>query len=201
MWTACGTPGYTNKDPNGNLAVAALPVYAVWTAPQWAPWLIGGTAALISSLYLADQFPDPSTSKAGTLQSSRPYEHMSYPSPQNPNDLKPPRGDAPNWQKWLYGGLGFGAVGYEIYDQYKKHEEGIKNFLNPNSQSNPAGQSFGGGNVTIQQRQSAAQSYNFSVGASTGGGGGSPSNNSLWVTPSGAVVTWGGGLVAGPVSK
>jgi hypothetical protein len=30
------------------------------------------------------------------------------------------------------------------------------------------------------------------------GGGGVPSNNSLWVTPSGAVVTFGGQLVAPP---
>jgi RHS repeat-associated protein len=57
---------------------------------------------------------------------------------------------------------------------------------------------------TYQSRTSAAQSYNTSVGASTGGGGGGggmPSNNSLWVTPSGAVVTWGGSLVVGPTAQ
>lgn len=55
---------------------------------------------------------------------------------------------------------------------------------------------------TYQSRTSAAQSYNTSVGASTGGGGGGiPSNNSLWVTPSGAVVTWGGSLVIGPTAQ
>lgn len=50
----------------------------------------------------------------------------------------------------------------------------------------------------IEARQQAAQGYNAAQGASTGGGGTMPSNNSLWVTPSGAVVTWLGQLVVGP---
>jgi hypothetical protein len=53
----------------------------------------------------------------------------------------------------------------------------------------------------IAARQQAAQSYNASIGASTGGGGSLPSNNSVWVTPSGAVVTWGGELVAPPPTQ
>ena len=126
---------------------------------------------------------------------------MSYPSPQDPNDFKPPRGDAPDWQKWTYFGLRVGAVGYGVYETYKRFEDDIRSFVNPSGQLNSGDQSFGGNNVTIQQRQSAAQSYNTSTGASTGGGGSMPSNNSLWVTPSGAMVNWGGGLVAGPVSK
>jgi hypothetical protein len=40
--------------------------------------------------------------------------------------------------------------------------------------------------VSVQARREAASSYNSSTGA-TGSGGGAPSNNSLWVTPSGAV--------------
>jgi RHS repeat-associated protein len=54
---------------------------------------------------------------------------------------------------------------------------------------------------SVQTRQAAAQSINTSTGNSTsgsGGGGSAPSNNSLWITPSGAVVTFGGQLVAPP---
>jgi RHS repeat-associated protein len=51
--------------------------------------------------------------------------------------------------------------------------------------------------VSVQARRDAAISYNSSTGAS-GSGGSAPSNDSLWVTPSGAVVTFGGQLVAAP---
>jgi RHS repeat-associated protein len=58
---------------------------------------------------------------------------------------------------------------------------------------------------SAQQRSSAASSINSTLGYSTGGssGGGSsmPSANSLWTTPSGAVVTWGGSLVVGPIAN
>ena len=50
-------------------------------------------------------------------------------------------------------------------------------------------------------RQQFVQNYNSSFGLSVGGasgGGGTPSNSSLWVTPSGAIVTFGGQLFAPP---
>jgi hypothetical protein len=53
---------------------------------------------------------------------------------------------------------------------------------------------------SIQTRQAAANSINSSAGLS-GGGSRPPSNSSVWVTPSGAVVTFGGQLVAPPPSK
>jgi len=40
-----------------------------------------------------------------------------------------------------------------------------------------------------------------SSGSASGGGSSQPNANSLWVTPSGAVVTWSGSLVVGPVSS
>ena len=46
---------------------------------------------------------------------------------------------------------------------------------------------------TIQSRVNAVNSYNSSTGASSPQG-------QLWVTPSGAVVTWGGQLISGPIS-
>jgi hypothetical protein len=55
--------------------------------------------------------------------------------------------------------------------------------------------------LSPQGRQQAVQNYNSTFGLSTGGGGSAPSNNSLWITPSGAVVTFGGQLVAPPPSK
>jgi RHS repeat-associated protein len=61
--------------------------------------------------------------------------------------------------------------------------------------------------TSAQSRQQAVQTYNTRFGLSTGGGstggGGvlAPNANSLWVTPSGAVVTWGGQLVAAPTNK
>jgi len=55
--------------------------------------------------------------------------------------------------------------------------------------------------TSAQSRQQYVQNYNASFGLSTGGGGKAPNSNSLWVTPSGAVVTFGGQLVAGPTNK
>jgi RHS repeat-associated protein len=58
---------------------------------------------------------------------------------------------------------------------------------------------------SVQSRIDTARSFNTSTGGSgsgsSSGGGGSPSPSSLWVTPSGAVVTFGGQLVAPPPSK
>jgi RHS repeat-associated protein len=54
--------------------------------------------------------------------------------------------------------------------------------------------------TTNQARVSAANSFNAAIGSGSGGGG-QPSNNSLWVTPSGAVVTWGGQLIIGPTAQ
>jgi hypothetical protein len=55
--------------------------------------------------------------------------------------------------------------------------------------------------VTPQSRQQAVQKCNSTFNLSTGGGGKAPSSSSLWVTPSGAVVTFGGQLVASSPSK
>jgi len=55
--------------------------------------------------------------------------------------------------------------------------------------------------TSSQGRQQFAQNYNASFGLSTGGGGKAPNSNSLWVTPSGAIVTFGGQLFAPPPSK
>jgi YD repeat-containing protein len=56
--------------------------------------------------------------------------------------------------------------------------------------------------IFTQGRQQFVQNYNASFGLSTGGGGGkSPNNNSLWVTPSGAIVTFGGQLFAPPAKQ
>jgi RHS repeat-associated protein len=51
---------------------------------------------------------------------------------------------------------------------------------------------------SVQARQQTACDFNTKSGGSGGSGGGAPSNNSLWVTPSGAVVTFGGQLVSAP---
>jgi hypothetical protein len=50
---------------------------------------------------------------------------------------------------------------------------------------------------SIQERYKATQVYNSATGAIKSGGG-TPSSSSLWVTPSGAVVTFGGQLVSAP---
>jgi hypothetical protein len=55
---------------------------------------------------------------------------------------------------------------------------------------------------SIQERFKAAQNYNSMRGVSKAGTrGGAPSPSSLWVTPSGAVVTFGGQLVSTPPSS
>lgn len=53
---------------------------------------------------------------------------------------------------------------------------------------------------SIQTRTSTANQFNSAIGSGSGGGS-TPSNNSLWVTPSGAVVNWGGNLVSPPPSQ
>jgi RHS repeat-associated protein len=55
---------------------------------------------------------------------------------------------------------------------------------------------------SVQTRVNTAQTFNSAIGGSgTGSSGGSPNPSSLWVTPSGAVVTFGGQLVSSPPSK
>jgi len=54
---------------------------------------------------------------------------------------------------------------------------------------------------SVQTRTSTVSSFNTAIGGNSGGGSGQPSNNSLWITPSGAVVNWGGQLVSPPPSK
>jgi RHS repeat-associated protein len=58
---------------------------------------------------------------------------------------------------------------------------------------------------SVQARTQTAQTFNSAISGRTSGshpsGGGAPNANSLWVTPSGAVVTFGGQLVSGPTSS
>jgi len=55
---------------------------------------------------------------------------------------------------------------------------------------------------SVQARTSTVNTFDAAIaGSGSGGGGSQPSNNSLWVTPSGAVVNWGGQLVSAPPSK
>jgi RHS repeat-associated protein len=57
---------------------------------------------------------------------------------------------------------------------------------------------------SVQTRQNTTTNFNAAIRGSnsgSGSGGSAPSNNSLWVTPSGAVVNFGGQLVAPPPSK
>jgi len=89
------------------------------------------------------------------------------------------------------------------------------NSFNPISQGvNPYASCYAGLlSSSIQTRISTANSANSITNSSSSGGSGSsgvsswgggttqPSSNSLWVTPSGAVVTWSGSLVVGPVSS
>src|SRR5215472_4909664 len=53
---------------------------------------------------------------------------------------------------------------------------------------------------SVQTRVTTAQTFNSAIGSGRSGGG-TPSANSLWVTPSGAVVTFGGQLVSPPSKK
>ena len=57
--------------------------------------------------------------------------------------------------------------------------------------------------LSTSQRVSATQSYNAGLGGGGGSGGGTsmPNASSLWTTPSGAVVTFGGSLIAGPAAN
>ena len=52
---------------------------------------------------------------------------------------------------------------------------------------------------SVDARRDTSSSFNAKTGG--GGSGSAPSNNTLWVTPSGAVVTFGGQLVSPPPSK
>jgi hypothetical protein len=99
---------------------------------------------------------------------------------------------------------GAGTSPAEIYMQStgRSFNNIPSNIFNDELRYNTASGIFGGSlGAIIQSRYQSAQSYNASVRTSTGGGGKTPSNNSLWVTPSGAVVTFGGQLVVGPVAQ
>jgi hypothetical protein len=63
-----------------------------------------------------------------------------------------------------------------------------------NSQNLRSASSYFSGASTVQSRSSAVNSYNSATGAST-------NKSKLWSTPSGAVVTWGGQQVAGPINS
>src|SRR5216683_3115360 len=54
---------------------------------------------------------------------------------------------------------------------------------------------------SFQARTSAVNTFNSSIGRGSGvsaGGASMPNSSSLWVTPSGAVVNWGGQRVSAP---
>src|SRR5690606_5184732 len=74
--------------------------------------------------------------RTGTLQPARPYENSIHPSPKDPNEIQPPRNNAPKWQKWLLYGIGTSRAIYEIREQYKKHEQEVKNFIGELNNSN-----------------------------------------------------------------
>ena len=107
----------------------------------------------------------------------------------------------------LTGGIfkwGAGASPAESYIQSTRRSFNSlpSNIFRNELRYNVTNEVFGSSVSTIMQtRYQSVQSYNASNGASTGGGGSAPSNNSLWVTPSGAVVSFGGQLIAGPVAQ
>jgi len=110
-----------NKDPEGKFAAVALAAPGLaFGPPGWA--FAGGVllvAGVASGVYLAHEYLSPANFQTGTLKDSRPYEFASYPRPEDPNDWKPPRGDAPLWMKAAGLGLGAGALGHHLYEQYK----------------------------------------------------------------------------------
>ena len=72
---------------------------------------------------------------------------------------------------------------YERYKAFNNRDTAAQQALN--SQLN---------STSMQTRYQATQSYNAAAGAST-------PQNQLWVTPNGAVVNWGGQVVARPQLK
>ena len=116
------------------------------------------------------------------------YPHSSFfnQNPMGPEDWDPKNfGKAPNWLKGAAIGTGIATVVdsfarpiYEMYQSLTNRGPQAQQMLNTQFNSS-----------SVQTRVQATQAYNTASGAS------SPQQQ-LWVTPSGAVINWGGGVVA-----
>jgi RHS repeat-associated protein len=190
----------TIKDPQGNFVflLAALPwIYGAYTAGQvYVDYTYWRDINSISSDISRSQRLDP-TLKAGndfvTYLASRGLEQVGLRTSSVAMDTM--------------------FIAKDAVETYRDNP--LFNYLQRNYvTSSASGQNgglplmnFGGSNygaalsnifsASMDSRRQAANSYNVSTGA-TGSGGSAPRNDSLYVTPSGAVVTFGGQLVAPP---
>jgi RHS repeat-associated protein len=113
------------KDPDGRIAAAAVAPMFISSGPVG--WVIaGGSAVIFGGIYLVSELFDPDTLKTETLQEANPYELMSYPAPQDPNDLKPPKDNLPKWKKNLYRVGTLGYLGYEVTDTYEDYRNDVE---------------------------------------------------------------------------
>ena len=189
----------TSKDPDGRFVPAAImlgiEIYSAFTLG------FSGGEVLNSQLFYPSDYSGPQansalfnfgvnavTAGAGPF-AKKPFEHVVLNlGPDLANFASNYKNPSPNAQ----------IQGNQIFSSYQQFTNGYPGF-GPSmyqmfsSQINSA---------NVQDRYKAAQTYNSATGATTasggGGGGSSPSPSSLWVTPSGAVVTFSGQLVSAP---
>jgi len=86
----------------------------------------------------------------------------------------------------------FGTEAFYIgkHAQYSSQMLGVESISNYLSQSLS---SFGADN-SYDSRQALVNNYNDSLGSTS-------NENKLWTLPSGAIITWGGDIIAGPTAK
>jgi len=192
-----------NRDPTGRCAWDACVIELSVTSPVWVPYVIAGGTLVVGWLIAAQKF----------TESVQPYDSVYREAMLRRNSVNWGNGDGdnkgvPEWLKTagkVIGGLTIAIKLYQTYngiedeevesgEVYPRSASGVDRNINrlihgPLDQNarnifNPV--------VTLQSRRQSVQDYN------SGAGNSSPQSR-LWVTPSGAVVTWGGELISGPV--
>jgi RHS repeat-associated protein len=177
----------TKSDPQGNqfceAACADLAVYPA--AAYFGPAILTGVGAAATYISTDILLRANQPRWVGTVPTLDPGNMGFGPSPSGPEDWRPDLDNKSKWMKSIaIGGIATMA-GAEllqpIFDLYTSltnrgasAQQALKTQLNSPS---------------TQARYQATQSYNAATGAST-------PQQQLWVTPNGAVVNWGGQVVA-----
>ena len=179
----------TKSDPSGNqvceLGCADLAIYPA--AAYFGPMIIAGagSAAYVISDILLRSNGGPRW--GGTVPTADLTRGSGLnQNPMGPEDWDPKNfGKAPKWLKGVAIGTGIATVVdsfarpiYEMYQSLTNRGPQAQQMLNTQLNSS-----------SVQTRVQATQAYNVTSGASA-------PQQQLWVTPNGAVINWGGGIVA-----
>jgi hypothetical protein len=150
----------TKKDPTGRGLELLMVPY------------VGIPLAILSTLATYEVLRN-ATNGGRLIETVQPpnFAELGFPRfSSDPGDFLPPRGGGPGWQKWIYAGLGAGALGKEIYDNYQGIQSGIKNFLGLSSQANSTKLPINSSNGGYSYSQQYVVQGNTTYRRTSGGG-------------------------------